>query len=57
MQDIDMENQNLNHNKMKSKIANWMYSFWCNNHTHYWIAFDPNSLREKCKYCEKFKSE
>lgn len=36
---------------MKRRIADWMYRFWYKNHTHHWIAFDPNSLREKCRYC------
>jgi hypothetical protein len=40
---------------MKQRIADWLYKFWYNNHTHHWIAFDPNSLREKCRYCETLK--
>lgn len=48
----------LNQNKMvKTKIADWLFNFWHNNHTHYWVAFDPNSLKERCRYCKTFKSE
>ena len=40
---------------MKRKIADWMHKFWYNNHTHFWIAFDPNSLRQKCFLCNQLR--
>lgn len=42
---------------MKQKIADWLFNFWYNNHTHYWIAFDPNSLRQKCRHCKVIKTK
>jgi hypothetical protein len=42
---------------MKERMANWLFNFWYNNHTHYWIAFDPNSLRQKCRYCKVIKTK
>lgn len=37
---------------MKQRIADWLFNFWYNNHTHHWIVFDQNSFFEKCRYCK-----
>lgn len=36
---------------MKKKIADWMYNFWYNNHTHWWDATDQRFIWEKCRKC------
>jgi Pyruvate/2-oxoacid:ferredoxin oxidoreductase delta subunit len=40
---------------MKRKIADWLYKFWYNNHTHYWIVFTPEQDKEKCMMCNQLR--
>ena len=39
---------------MKRRIADWLFNFWYNNHTHNWIVFTP-CWREKCRHCGTLK--
>jgi hypothetical protein len=36
---------------MKKRIADWIWMFWYNNHTHFWIKFEPTMKRDKCSRC------
>ena len=38
---------------MKRRIADWMYRFWYNNHTHLWEMYEPTMYWEKCRHCGK----
>ena len=38
---------------MKRRIADWMYWFWYNNHTHLWEYDEPSFTVVKCRFCNK----
>ena len=41
---------------MKRRIADWMYNFWYDNHTHNWELYEPTMSWEKCRYCVKIQN-
>jgi len=36
---------------MKRKIADWMYRFWYDNHTHLWEYAKTGSDVIRCRFC------
>jgi len=41
---------------MKRKLADWMYNFWFNNHTHSWDKTEPKFVWEKCRKCGEMRN-